>query len=442
MLELLTPSDPVLLQPVDGDYAITRTLSGSAALSFTLFPEDEAALSLREEAEILDTATRQTYRIRGIRSSASGVDVEARLQLDDWEASAVTHYEKAAATAISVLTDILPGGWSIYTLSAPAKTLDFSLEYGGTPLEIAQSVQETYACALEFDNHAKALILTCPQEQPISSTVLTQSADLSELPSYTGKSTNLVTRLYPVGANGLTIESVNDGKPYVECFDFTDRVIAKIWKDERYTIPEHLRDAAVEKLKTLSQPESTWEVRIFDLYRQEPQKWREHKAVLGQKLRVSFSGRMIAAMIVEETVHPGDPSRNRFVIGTVMQSASASMRQLRSQLSDPNSSFNRQRDAATRSAVEHLTGSVKILDASGNLLGQLGNMTGQDAAGSTQGVSISNGAGDCYGIVTGSGVRLQAGAHSVTVTKNGGVYVTGTLYQRGSSEEAWKVVSG
>ena len=85
---------------------------------------------------------------------------------------------------------------------------------------------------------------------------------------------------------------------------------------------------------------------------------------------------------------------------------------------------------------------MKILDAAGNLLGQLGNMTGQDAAGTTQGVSVSNGAGDCYGIVTGSGVRLQAGAHSVTVTKNGGVYVTGTLYQRGSSEEAWKVVSG
>ena len=166
MLELLTPADPILLQPVDGDYAITRTLSGSAALSFTLFPEDEAALSLREEAEILDTATRQTYRIRGIRSSASGVDVEARLQLDDWEASAVTHYEKAAATAVSILTDILPGGWSIYTLSAPAKTLDFSLEYGGTPLEIAQSVQETYACALEFDNHAKALILPPTPENP------------------------------------------------------------------------------------------------------------------------------------------------------------------------------------------------------------------------------------------------------------------------------------
>lgn len=97
---------------------------------------------------------------------------------------------------------------------------------------------------MDFDTRTNTCTVSYPKSGPLSDTVLTEGADLREIPDYTGKSTALVTRLYPVGAHGLTIGDVNGGKNYVENFSYTDRVICKVWKDERYEIPEHLMAAA------------------------------------------------------------------------------------------------------------------------------------------------------------------------------------------------------
>ena len=153
-------------------------------------------------------------------------EFSARLQLDDWEASAVTRFVRLSATAQGILGEILPKNWSLRCLQSSDVARDFTMEFGGTPLDIAEKVQALYSCALEYDNLQRVCILSFPDCLPLSDTVLTEGADLRSIPEYTGKSTSLCTRLYPVGADNLTIESVNHGLPYVENHSYTDRVIA------------------------------------------------------------------------------------------------------------------------------------------------------------------------------------------------------------------------
>ena len=313
-LDLTTPTP---LHPIGEDYTLTRTLSGLTTLTFTLSGADEILPRVREEGLLRDTSDGQTYRIRGIHILPAEAQISARLQLDDWESSAVTSFSRTNATAQSILGEILPTGWTLRCLQTGDAQRSIEMEYGGTPLEIAQRVQEEFSCGLCFDNVEKALILSFPAQNPLSDTVLTEGADLRSVPEYTGKSTDLVTRLYPVGADNLTIESVNNGKPYVESFGYTNRVIAKVWKDERYTIAAHLMAAAQEKVEALSQPDMAWEISIHDLYRRDPQRWSGHKAELGQRIRVSWQGRMISALVVEEEIHPMYPGRNTICIGSI-----------------------------------------------------------------------------------------------------------------------------
>lgn len=316
MLELILTT-PRPLHPIDDDYTLTRTLSGLTTLSFTLYPADDLLSRMGEESLIRDTSDGQTYRIRGIHILPAEAQFSARLQLDDWETSAVTSFSRSAATAQGILGEILPTGWSLRCLQSSTTVRDVEMEFGGTPLDIAQKVQEEFSCGLCFDNLQKVLILSFPALTPQSDTVLTEGADLRSCPEYTGKSTELVTRIYPVGAENITIESVNNGKPYVESFGYTSRVIAKVWKDERYTIPAHLKAAAQELVETLCQPEAAWEISIHDLYRRDPQRWQCHRAELGQRIRVSWQGRMISALVVQEEIHPMYPGRNTICIGSI-----------------------------------------------------------------------------------------------------------------------------
>ncbi|KMY59959.1 hypothetical protein AA906_07500 [Geobacillus stearothermophilus] len=85
------------------------------------------------------------------------------------------------------------------------------------------------------------------------------------------------TVLYPYGKNGLSIESVNDNKPYVEDYSWYTSlgiplIEAKqkyrkeyVWEDERFLLAGDLMRAAQEKLKVLSQPVISYQCKVIDL---------------------------------------------------------------------------------------------------------------------------------------------------------------------------------
>lgn len=357
MLELITDAGNVGIADINNDYFITHKYDGRNTLHFEVYTDDPIFAQLAEEALIYETTEGQTYLVKGINAGQTSADIDCEIDLDDWRKDVhLTYYNNTSAIAVT-MAGIAPDGWAMAYDLAASQRRSVNLDSGGTPLDIAITAQDSYSCAMQFDTAKKTCTVYYPQSNPVSDTVLTESAAMRRRPEYTGKSTDLVTRIYPVGADGLTIESVNNGKNYVECHDYTDKTISQVWKDERYENPESLLEDAQKLVDALAVPEVSWQVDLLDLYRAEPQKWRDHRIGLYQRVQVSYNSRLITALVVEEELHPHHPENNTVCINSVPGSTISTLAGLEDSIHNPNSAYNSANAAAMANATKLITGS-------------------------------------------------------------------------------------
>ena len=75
-----------------------------------------------------------------------------------------------------------------------------------------------------------------------------------------------ITRVIPIGKDGLTIESVNDGKNYLENKSYSDKNIYGIWQSDKHDDPSALKADAKRFLDEMAIPYETYEVVVDDLY--------------------------------------------------------------------------------------------------------------------------------------------------------------------------------
>ena len=75
-----------------------------------------------------------------------------------------------------------------------------------------------------------------------------------------------ITRVIPVGKDGLTIESVNNGKNYLENKTYTTKNIYGIWQSDKHDDPKALMEDAKRFLDEMAIPYETYEVVVDDLY--------------------------------------------------------------------------------------------------------------------------------------------------------------------------------
>lgn len=144
----------------------------------------------------------------------------------------------------------------------------------GTVMEVLNIIKGVYGVELEFDTLNK--IIHIWDERGVDRGVFfTNQHDMSQ---FTVQSTsyNFITRLYPFGANDsnehpINISSVNDGKTYIDNNSYSDKVVAAIWIDQRYTIPQNLKDDAIEKLAELAVPARSYSCKLLSLDKKELQ---------------------------------------------------------------------------------------------------------------------------------------------------------------------------
>lgn len=75
-----------------------------------------------------------------------------------------------------------------------------------------------------------------------------------------------ITRVIPIGKDGLTIESVNNGKNYLENKSYSDKNIYGIWQSDKHEDPNALKTDAKRFLDEMAVPYETYEVVVDDLY--------------------------------------------------------------------------------------------------------------------------------------------------------------------------------
>lgn len=252
---------------------ITRT-KGSETLTFSLPLSDKKRLKIKNEMYI--EADGKVYFVRYIddtKSSSQSCTYECDARWYELNEGVLKrHISDNRYTARQAIDEQLSGtGWTSGTVDISTMHA-FSITEKNTVLYNLRYIQSIYGGDLEFDTKNKLVHLYSNMGQRIQK-VINYSTNLKEI-KRTSDTRDMITRLYGYGKNGLTVESVNNGKTYIEDYSYfqqlglPSKLIEYELKDERFTIPENLLAYMEQFLETYSQPVLSYEcsITVFNQY--------------------------------------------------------------------------------------------------------------------------------------------------------------------------------
>ena len=330
------------------DYYIQHMENGLDELHFEILLSDPAYKVLAEEVRLIETTEHQTYTVKTISGGKNTAKIGCRIDLSDWEQTICINYDRAG-TALMILqgavVDFLGDsaalrGWTMVDSGSKTEQRTIQMQ-GPKPLELAAQTQETFGCAVRFDTNEKIATILWPDDMTLSNSYAVDTVNLRSAPEFKGKSSNLYTRLYPVGKNGLRIGSVNGGLDYVQNLSYTNQIICAFWQDSRYTDASELRDDAQKRVDEASQPERSWKLSIVDLHRLDPHKWQDMGLSMFTVLRLIDNNKGFAAnvQVREDKVYPYYPEKNEITVSTVTRSVQRTLRGIYNDINNPNSAF-------------------------------------------------------------------------------------------------------
>ena len=233
-----------------GDKTLTFTYS-----KFSKFYED-----IKEEAYIRTKTDEFVIKAKEVQDDGS--TFTCTLNVEDLEGHIIDRFESKEQTIKSALNLALVNtGWTVGNCDIKKKRT--ILMSNSSSWEIIQEIKKTYRIEIQFDTLNKKINVY----EHIGSdkgTYFINSLNLTAL-SIQSNSYDFATRIIPVGKDGLTIESINNGKNYVENYQYSNKVKTIYWKDERYTIAENLKEDAEAKLNEISKPYRAYSASIINL---------------------------------------------------------------------------------------------------------------------------------------------------------------------------------
>ena len=187
--------------------------------------------------------------------------ITAKLNIDELEGSLFQSFETEEKTAVDTANLALAGtGWLCECEVLKKRTIRLT---NVSVWEILKKIADTFILEIQIDSVNKRIIF----KEKIGEDKGVYFADQLNLISLEMQSntSDFYTRLLPLGKDGLTIESVNDGKKYVENYTYSSKVKTFLWKDDRYTDAQSLKDDAAAKLADMAQPYTAYSCKIFDM---------------------------------------------------------------------------------------------------------------------------------------------------------------------------------
>jgi phage minor structural protein len=203
------------------------------------------------------------YVVKEIEKNTEGTaKVVAQLDLESLEGKVFREFRSEEQTIKSALQLAFAGtGWAIGVCEVNKKrTLSMS---NVSALDVLKQALKTYRAEIKVNSKFQIISIY----NAIGSDKGSYFANQLNLKSLTVQSTSydFCTEIEPYGKDGLTIEAVNSGKTYLENHQYSSKVKRCIWKDERYTVPESLKEDAEAKLADMSKPYVSYSADVIDL---------------------------------------------------------------------------------------------------------------------------------------------------------------------------------
>ncbi len=259
--------------PLDGlsNWFVTHSYGGSNTMQFDISTHHPHYKKIVEEAVVEYDKTLYLIKQINERTASGTATVNCEIDLDGLKSKVYPEFNVDSDTFDHIAYEILSGtGWTIVNPELVTNRRSMELK-DVTPLDILNHCTNStmFDIVYDFDNINKTITIIKPTLEPTSDVYFTDELNLTNV-AYKASSTALVTRLYAYGKDGLTIAEVNGGKEYVDNFDYCNKIVCAVWRDDRYTKAQSLKDAAIEKLRVLSQPERSYTCKIVDLAKINP----------------------------------------------------------------------------------------------------------------------------------------------------------------------------
>lgn len=300
------------------DYYIKELPSGVDELVFNISIWDQAYRNITEETliEDMEDGSVTQYRVKAIDGGDKYAQIKAMLVLDEWEATVEVNYEVTDDIESNVRA-VAPSGWLVDNQNYDILVTATDTIPGGTPLELLMEFRKLYdGASYRFDQKTKTVTIYDMFDGPDLGTFLTRELNLHDV-QYKGKSTEFITRLYAYGKEGLSIASVNDDKPYVDNFTYSNRIICGYWSDTRYEVASNLKEAAIARLAELAVPERSYNCSVADLAAIDPEKYSYLSFDLFSQVGLideTRSDSKIMHRVVERWRYPNYPERNNVIL--------------------------------------------------------------------------------------------------------------------------------
>ena len=244
------------------DRAITTTLdSGDKELTFD-YPASGALVDLLKEEYYIRTKTDE-FVLKAVEKGEQFNKYTAVLNVEELEGTAFPYgFESDEQTIKACLEFAFEGtGWHVGTCTVTKKrTIDE--QESVTAWDVLQKCLTTYRCECII----RSLTKTIDIYDRIGSDrgcYFMEGLNLRKI-SLKSDTYDFYTRIYPIGKDGITPEWLT-GKDYIDNFQYSSKIKAYVWKDERYTNTTSLIEDATAKLEEMSRPYKAYTAEVVDL---------------------------------------------------------------------------------------------------------------------------------------------------------------------------------
>ena len=306
MLRLLNQQRQVM-PPVTKykDLKVERVLDyDDRTLSFSV-PVNAMPEQMRLE-NYIQTETDE-YVIKQININDNYYDITAQLNIDELEGTHWETFKTTEQTALQAANMALAGtGWTCTCDITKKRTITKTNVY---TWDILKQIVKTYRVEMIIDSLNRHITFV---EQRGSDRGVYFSSQLNlKSVGKQAQTTDFYTRIIPVGKDGLTIESVNGGKKYLENHTYSTKNKTYYWKDARYTVAGNLKEDAAAKLADMAAPRVSYSVDVIDLAKAN-KKYSFLEYALGDTVTVidSYTGIKVKQRIVKLTEYPDSRENN------------------------------------------------------------------------------------------------------------------------------------
>lgn len=244
------------------DLKVEKTLSsGDKTISFS-YPKNGAELEKLKPENYIRTE-KDEYVLKKVETGETTNKYTAQLNVEELEAQEFLYgFASETQTARACLEFAFEGtGWTV-GICTITKRRTVDIEESTNAWKVLQEVLDTYRAECRIHTLTKTVdIMEAIGED--RGAYFVEGLNLRKL-TVKSDTYDFYTRIYPVGADGITPEIIL-GVPYIDNHQYTDKVIPRYWKDERYTITENLIEDAQARLDAASKPYTAYTADVADL---------------------------------------------------------------------------------------------------------------------------------------------------------------------------------